>query len=167
MQITLNAEAKTVFLQFDQITPAVMKGVEWGNLEANVQIFKEKDKQILDYRGKTGVTYNRTKKDKAGNNIKHLKGKKKGQDVIFKVTRSAAGETPTEETGAYRASFEFNDRGAQGFIWGTTSPYGGYLEYGTGKMSPRNALTNIFNAVSGNLVNIYEKQIARASRLLK
>jgi len=161
MYIRVDAKAQKVFMQFDKITPEIRTGIEHANKEARILIMSEKDKQILDTKSKTGVTYMRHKKLAAGGVVRN----KKGKAVGFPVRRSAAGETPTEETGAYRKSFDFLDEGADGFIFGTTSPYGGYLEYGTGKMDERHGIKNIFNKVAGNLQTVYEKQIARNIKL--
>ena len=161
MEIRVDASAQKVFLQFDKITPEIQTGIANANKEARRLMISEKDRQILDTVTKTGVTYIRHKKLAGGGVVRS----KKGKAVGFKVRRSAAGETPTEESGAYRKSFEFLDEGKDGFIFGTTSPYGGYLEYGTGKMDERHGIKNIFTKVAGNLQTIYEKQIAKAMGL--
>jgi hypothetical protein len=162
MEIRIDASAKRVFLKFDLITPEIQTGIANANREAKILLTKEKDKQILDTRSKTGVIYLRTKALKGGGVVRN---KRTGKAVGFPVRRSAAGETPTEEGGAYRKSFDFIDEGKDGFVFGTTSTYGGFLEYGTSKMAARSGLENMFNAVAGNLQTVYEKQISRAMKI--
>ncbi len=140
MEMKFSAEAKAVFLAFDHVTPQILQGIENGNHEAETLLTFEKDKQILDRRIKAGVTY-----------------LKRGR----KFQRSAPGQTPSEESGSYRKSFKFEDQGGRGFIFGTTSPYGGFLEDGTSKMNARPGVENISKAMIGNLQNVYEKQIAK------
>jgi len=73
---------------------------------------------------------------------------------------SAPGETAARITGRYGRSASYIPRQDE-LEFGVSSPYGGYLEYGTKHMEPRPGLQNAIKAKQNTMPQTMEAEIMR------
>ena len=138
---------KAAFIQLNDLDNRTRRGIRQFWFGYGKTLLKSFNKSVLK-KPRAGRVYKRKIK---GGRRRHIASK--------------PGESPANRSGNYRKSAGYQIRGEREMLFGVTAKYGGWLENGTKKMSPRPGLLNATLDTEGeglrDAANILENELTR------